>query len=85
MLSNLSKKYKTQVEVKQLYDDAKNKNTIDELADALSRLSYIDSPDAKNIDKLIRQKIANIAYSNANELLKDKQFNKSLKEVFHPL
>ncbi|MGF7399137.1 FxLYD domain-containing protein [Thermoanaerobacterium thermosaccharolyticum] len=81
MLSNLSKKYKTQVEVKQLYDDAKNKNTIDELADALSRLSYIDSPDAKNIDKLIRQKIANIAYSNANELLKDKQFDKALKVI----
>lgn len=81
MLSNLSKKYKTQVEVKQLYDDAKNKNTIDELADALSRLSYIDSPDAKNIDKLIRQKIANIAYSNANELLKDKQFNEALKVI----
>lgn len=81
MLSNLSKKYKTQVEIKQLYDDAKNKNTIDELADALSRLSYIDSPDAKNIDKLIRQKIANIAYSNANELLKDKQFNEALKVI----
>ncbi|WP_284680491.1 hypothetical protein [Aceticella autotrophica] len=42
------------------------------MAVALSRLSYIDSPEAKDIDKLIRQKIANIAYSDANELLKDK-------------
>lgn len=81
MLRNLSEKYKTQVELKQIYDIAKSKNTIDELATLLSRLSSINNPEAKNVDKLIRQKIADIAYSKASEMLKNKQYNDALNVI----
>ncbi|EGD50572.1 hypothetical protein TheetDRAFT_2627 [Thermoanaerobacter ethanolicus JW 200] len=81
MLRKLVNKYKGEIEVKQIYYLVADKNTIDELADALSRLAYIDNPEAKKVDKLIREKIVNIAYSTANEMLKDKQYNKALEVI----
>jgi tetratricopeptide (TPR) repeat protein len=72
---------KTAVTVAQIKQEMNDKKTIEELAPLLTKIGAYDVPEAKDAAKEIRNKIADIAYQKANELLPKKQFNTALALV----
>lgn len=67
--------------VGKLRQEMEGKTSIDDLAPILSKAEGLNIPEAKEIAKQIRSQIVEIAYSEANKLLNEKQFSNALDRV----
>ena len=72
---------KNNILVSQIRKDLTNKNTIGELIPFYIKISQIESEESQVLLEKIKDKISNIAYVNADNYLKRKQFDKSIKEI----
>ncbi len=61
--------------------DMEGKSTLDELEPLLTKADAIQSPEAEQIAEEIRERIAEIAYVQANDFLTDNQFSAALASV----
>lgn len=72
---------KTNILVSQTKNELTNKNTIDELIPYCIKISQIESEESQALLEKIKGEISNIAYINADNYLKRKQFDKAIKEI----
>ncbi|MCF6138998.1 hypothetical protein [Pseudalkalibacillus berkeleyi] len=61
--------------------DMGGKSTLEDLEPLLTKADALKSPEAEEISKKIRSKIAEIAYAQANDFLTDHQFSAALASV----
>jgi tetratricopeptide (TPR) repeat protein len=67
--------------VGKLRQEMEGKTSIDDLAPILSKAEDLNIPEGKEIANQIRKQIVEIAYSDANKLLNEKQFTKAMDRV----
>lgn len=67
--------------VGKLRQEMEGKNSIDALAPILTKAESLNIPEAKEIAKQIRAQIVEIAYSEANQLLNEKNYSSALEKV----
>ncbi|WP_338833967.1 hypothetical protein MHLNE_03430 [Moorella humiferrea] len=72
---------KSAVNIMQVKQEMNNKNSIEELAALLTKISSFKVKEAQDVAEVIKSKICQLIYAKANELLKKKDFNGALALV----
>ncbi|KYH30569.1 FxLYD domain-containing protein [Neomoorella mulderi] len=72
---------KSAVNIMQVKQEMNNKNSIEELAALLTKISSFNVKEAQDVAEVIKSKICQLIYAKANELLKKKDFNGALALV----
>ncbi|OIQ08662.1 hypothetical protein MOOR_18160 [Moorella thermoacetica] len=80
-LSQLINDKKAAVNIMQVKQEMNNKNSIEELAALLTKISSFKVKEAQEVAKVIKTKICQLIYTKANELLKKKDFAGALALV----